>query len=126
MCQKTIISVYGNLYVLGLPGDAAERIFEILPGLEVEALVEGGGHEKKILEVVADRAEDVVGLEKPMLDEVLDGVLGEAVVERVEGHLLEEALVAEVLVDVALETISPRADAPAVPAECRARRESAP
>ena len=56
-----------------------------------------------------------------MLDEVLDGVLGEAVVERVEGHLLEEALVAEMLVDPALEVVPPRAEAPAGPAESRAR-----
>ena len=57
------------------PAGAAERPLEILVGLDVEADVEGRGHEEEVLGVVAERAEDVVGLEELGLDELLEGLL---------------------------------------------------
>ena len=65
-----------------VPAGAAERPLEILIGLDVEADVEGRGHEEEVLGVVAERAEDVVGLEELGLDELLEGLLGEPVAVR--------------------------------------------
>ena len=61
------------------PAGAAEIPLEILVGLDVEADVEGRWHEEEVLGVVAERAEDVVGLEELGLDELLEGLLGEPV-----------------------------------------------
>ena len=61
------------------PAGAAERPLEILVGLDVEADVEGRGHEEEVFRVVAERAEDVVSLEELGLDELLEGLLGEPV-----------------------------------------------
>ena len=58
----------------GLPGARAELLLEALAALLGEANVVGGGHEKKILGVVADRGEDVVGLEEAGVDELPDGL----------------------------------------------------
>ena len=68
------------------PAGAAERPLEILVGLDVEADVEGRGHEEEVLGVVAERAEDVVGLEELGLDELLEGLQGEPVAVRVEAQ----------------------------------------
>ena len=62
----------------GLPGARAELLLEALAALPGEANVVGGGHEKKILGVVADRGVDVVGLEELGLDELPDGLDGSA------------------------------------------------
>ena len=67
----------------GLPGARAELLLEALAALPGEANVVGGGHEKKILGVVADRGEDVVGLEEAGVDELPDGLAGQPVVVRV-------------------------------------------
>ena len=64
----------------GLPGARAELLLEALAALLGEANVVGGGHEKKILGVVADRGEDVVGLEEAGVDELPDGLAGQPVV----------------------------------------------